>query len=90
MSQGVEPVNPSKEQRYYVALGRGCDAILRCKDCQQLVLIEKLKTQGCCDCGNKRMAEIVTLSEAEMAQIVSGVIDFPYREQFLAEFTANA
>ncbi|HYB96808.1 MAG TPA: hypothetical protein VEC39_17680 [Vicinamibacterales bacterium] len=75
-----------KEQRYYVALGRACDWILRCKDCQQLVTSADIAKRGSCACGNRRFAEITMLSEQEHASIVSGAIDFPHREDFLREF----
>lgn len=85
---GVRP-GSGKETRYYTALGRATDFLLRCKDCRQLVLVEKLVKDGCCPCGNKRVAEITTLTEQEQADIASGVIDFPHRAAFLAEFTAH-
>jgi hypothetical protein len=77
------------EQRYYHALGRGCDELLRCNECRTLVLGADLKHHGCCNhCGSRRVVEVTTLSEDEMASIQSGLLDFPYREQFLAEFSA--
>lgn len=78
-----------RETRYYHALGRGCDFIFRCKDCRTLVLAVDLKRRGCCACGNKRVVEITTLSEHEQAEIASGRIDFPYRAEFLAEFSPS-
>ena len=78
-----------KETRYYTALGRATDYLLRCKDCRALVLVTQLVKDGCCPCGNKRVAEITTLSEQEQADIASGTIDFPHRAEFLAEFTAH-
>lgn len=73
---------------YYEDLGVGCDWITRCKDCQRLVTADVIEKVGSCPCGNRRMMEIRTLSEEEMAKIQSGEIDFPHREKFLAEFAA--
>lgn len=81
----------ARVEPYYVALGRAHDYLLRCKDCQALVTFDAIKKLGCCDkCGNKRFTEINLLSEKEQAAIQSGEIDFPDREQFLAEFKAVA
>lgn len=75
-----------RETRYYTALGSACDALLRCKDCRQLVLRTTLVQLGCCACGCKRMTEITILTEAEMAQIQTDPWDFPHRDLFLQEF----
>jgi hypothetical protein len=85
MDQSVQP-GSGKETRYYHALGRACDYLLRCKDCKALVTAQRLAQLGSCECGNKRVAEIITLTEAEHAKIASGEIDFPYRAEFLNEF----
>ena len=77
--------------RYYEALGRGHDDLMRCKDCQALVTFETITKIGCCDkCGNKRFVEITLLSEDEMAKIKSGAIEFANRDEFIAEFEAVA
>jgi hypothetical protein len=81
-------VTGGRETRYYIELGLGCDALLRCKDCRQLVTAETLTRIGSCPCGCRRVVEITTLSEDEMARVESGAIDFPHRAQFLAEFSA--
>ena len=76
-----------RQPRYYDDLGRGHDLLLRCKDCQALVVYAVITKLGCCDkCGNKRFTEITLLKEEEMRMIESGEIDFPDREKFLAEF----
>lgn len=82
--QGV--VSGGKETRYYTDEGRGCDHILRCKDCQRIVTTVDIHRLGSCTCGNRRFSEITLLSEQEMADIRSGVLDFPSRDKFLAEF----
>ncbi len=78
---------PLGRERYYVDHGMGHDMLMRCKDCQALVDMETIKRLGSCDkCGNKRFMEITLLSEKEMEDISTGVIDFPYRAEFMAEF----
>jgi hypothetical protein len=80
------PAKP--EQRYYTALNRACDWILRCKDCQKLVTSATIGKIGSCPCGNRRFAEITMLNQEEHDLIASGVIDFPHRDEFLKEFAA--
>ncbi len=80
-------VTAGREQRYYTALGLGADALVRCKDCQALVTKDTIQTYGSCTCGNRRFAEIITLTEAEHAHVQT--LDFPYKDQFLAEFRAR-
>ena len=74
------------ETRYYHAYGASHDDLLRCKDCQRLVLHADLVQRGCCQCGNKRVSEITTLSVWEWVRIRLGLLNFPHRQQFLAEF----
>lgn len=89
MTQLGVSLGSGKEQRYYTALNRGVDHILRCKDCQQLQLAADIRRRGGCECGNKRFAEVVTLTPEEMERLTNGSIDFPYRAEFLAEFSAH-
>lgn len=78
-------------ERYYVDKDRGHDYLLRCKDCQELVTFAVIQKLGCCDkCGTKRFTEITLLTEKEMADIQSGVIDFEDRAEFLEEFSPVA
>lgn len=74
--------------RYYESLvpPQGADALLRCKDCQRLVSHAVLQHIGCCPCGNRRVAEITTLSLWEHFKIARGMLVFPHREKFLKEF----
>lgn len=88
MDHGVS-AGSGKEQRYYTALGRACDALLRCKDCQTLVTAKALHTLGCCTCGCKRVTEITTLSIWEWFKIRVGLLNFPYRAEFLREFSVE-
>lgn len=77
--------------RYYEELGRGHDYLMRCKNCQRLVTFATIQKLGCCDgCGTKRFIEITILSEKEMDDVRSGVIDFPDRDKFIAEFAGVA
>ena len=73
--------------RYYEALGRAHDMLLRCKDCRRLVLYSKLTKLGSCRCGNKRVIEVTTLTLWEWLKIRLGFIRFPDRNKFLREFT---
>lgn len=75
---------------YYESLGRACDFLLRCKDCQRLVPTARLTAHGCCSCGNRRLAEIKTLSLWEYLRIRLGLLRFPYRREFLREFEARS
>lgn len=77
---GVAP----KTERYYVGLGLGTDAILRCKDCRKLQLLENLTKLGSCECGNRRVVEVTTLTPDERAYVET--LDFPHKAEFLAEF----
>lgn len=79
--------NEGRIRNYYEDLGRSHDYLMRCKDCQALVTFQTITKIGCCDkCGNKRFTEITLLQDQEMKEIESGVIDFPDRDKFLAEF----
>jgi hypothetical protein len=71
---------------YYEDMGAATDWIVRCKDCLKLQTAAQLQEHGTCECGNRKMTEVRTLSEEEMADITNGVIDFPHRDKFLAEF----
>jgi hypothetical protein len=87
-------VGPGREQRYYVALGRATDFILRCKDCRTIVTIADIRRYGACPgdgvkaCGNKRFSEITAINETEKAALEA--LDFPHKAEFLAEFSASA
>ena len=82
---GTQEYPQGETQPYYVALGRGSDWILRCKDCQRLVTDTIAKT-GSCVCGCKTTKEIRRLSLWEWIQIRVGLIRFPHRQEFLQEF----
>lgn len=78
-------------ERYYVAEGRAHDYLMRCKDCQKLVTFAVITKLGSCDgCGNKRFTEITLMTEDEMNSLTDGTIDFPDKDQFLAEFAGVA
>lgn len=71
---------------YYEELGSATDWIVRCHDCKKLQTAAQLQEYGTCECGNRKVEEVRTLDDTEMADIQSGRIDFPYREEFLKEF----
>ncbi len=74
-------------ERYYVALGQACDAIVRCKDCKRLITYAEIqRVHACPRCGNSRVSEVTTLRWWEWLKIRLGILDFPYRRLFLAEF----
>ena len=86
--QPWQPKPAERIPRYYEQLGRSHDYLMRCKDCKALVPFAIIESLSCCDqCGNKRFSEITLLNDKEMADIQSGVIDFPDRELFLKEFS---
>ena len=71
---------------YYEDLGRESDFIVRCTECKSLVVHADLAKNGGCLCGNRRVSEIRSLSPWEMFKIWVGIIRFPHRREFLAEF----
>jgi len=77
-------------RNYYESLGEGCDKILRCNDCKNLVTHTSLVTGGSCPkCGNRKVVEVRGLSLWEWLKIRAGILDFPHRDKFLAEFGAR-
>lgn len=71
---------------YYEDLGRQSDYLLRCTECKSLVTHADVTKSGACRCGNRRLAEIRSLSPWEWLKIRLGLINFPYRREFLREF----
>ena len=66
---------------YYIALGKGLDAIVRCHDCKRLVTQTVLRRRlGCPSCGTRRVTEIRALTLWEWLRIRLGFLQFPYRE----------
>ena len=52
------------------------DPILRCCDCQSLVFRDSIKTHGSCPkCANRRLRNVLSLSEEEMAALKEKNID---------------
>jgi hypothetical protein len=88
MSATTQPEAPPRRFRpYYEDLGKGSDALLRCHDCRQLVTAAQLQIKGiCCYCGCRRVDEVRAMTLWEWFKVWSGMIDFPYRREFLAEF----
>ena len=77
---------------YYEDLNQACDAILRCHECRRLVthatIVANKGTTPCC--GTRKVREIRTLTFWEWLKIRLGILDFPYRQQFLKEFARGA
>lgn len=78
---------------YYETLPDGeqqaCDWLLRCDEptCGRLVSLDTIhRIGGCPACGSHGVKEIRTLSVWEWLKIRLGVLDFPHRKEFLAEF----
>lgn len=87
---GVQAPTRSSARLYYqrLKLGVGHDAILRCFDCRKLVTYATLQTCGgitpCC--GTRKTKEVTHLKFWEWVMIRLGIVRFPYRREFLAEF----
>lgn len=83
--------NLKTPERYYEALGKACDALVRCRQCQRLVTHAQVVADGsgCPRCGTKYVMEVTSLSLWEWLKIRLGIIDFPYRKQFLQEFSSR-
>jgi len=79
---------PTAARPYYEALNKACDAILRCNDCGRLVTHATLTgNKGLTPCcGTRRVREVRTLSVWEWLKIKIGLLDFPYRREFMKEF----
>ena len=79
---------PTAARPYYEKLDKACDAIVRCNDCRRLVthaaIIGNKGTTPCC--GTRRVREVRTLGPWEWLKLRLGLIDFPYRAEFLKEF----
>lgn len=59
------------------------DPVVRCMSCGQLLLIDSISKNGCClKCGNKRVTNVRTLTEEEMAKLKERGVS----EDFLREF----
>jgi len=80
-----------RPERYYEALGQACDAIVRCKNCRRLLTHAQVCAEGggCPTCGTKYVMEVTSLGWWEWVKIRVGLLDFPYRKEFLKEFSAR-
>lgn len=59
-----------------------CDPVLRCDSCNQIILDETLKVLGRCKCGNRKVRNLQTFTDAERKQMEEWGID----PEFLAQF----
>jgi DNA-directed RNA polymerase subunit RPC12/RpoP len=77
-----------RKQTYLDKKGLGHDSILRCSKCQKLVLMDDIKKNGQCHyCGSSKLNELRVMSDVEKQEVEK--MDFPYKEEFLGEFTNN-
>jgi hypothetical protein len=64
------------------------DMLLRCDDCRRLVVYPEMQanqgTTPCC--GTRKVREVRHLKFFEWLRVRTGLLDFPYRKEFLAEF----
>ncbi len=71
-----------------MALDRACDALVRCNDCRALVTCAQITanrgTTPCC--GTRKVREVRAMSFWEWFRVRTGILDFPYRREFLKEF----
>ena len=75
-----------RKKTYLEDKGLGHDSILRCGKCLKLVLMEDIKKNGQCHfCGSSKMTEVRTLTDKEKKEVEK--MDFPYKAEFLGEFT---
>jgi hypothetical protein len=76
--------------RYYERLrsDHQHDFVLRCGDCSRLVRYDRvMRNHGLTPCcGTRKLREVSSLRLFEWLQIWLGVIRFPFRREFLAEF----
>lgn len=84
--EGLNNTQKPGDSRYYEDHGLAHDGVFRCKECKRLNTIDTIQESGACVCGHRRMTEVTSLSGWEWLQIRLGVIDFPLRKEFLAEF----
>lgn len=85
------PVPARVRQPYYyerLHLGKSHDDLLRCDDCGRLVTYANLTTTGVTKCcGTRRLKQVIHLRFWEWVKIRVGLIRFPYRREFLQEFS---
>lgn len=95
LHRDIDSVEEAERRRprhrpYYEDLGRSHDMILRCKDCRRLVTYDEIQRGGCCPhCSNRRLLEVRSLSVWEWFKIRVGLVRFPDRKLFLAEFKSG-
>lgn len=59
------------------------DPIVRCASCQKIILRETIRDAGMCPvCGNRRVTNVLLLSEEEMANLKTRNIDPDFLELF--------
>ena len=69
MPEEKTPERYSKEAEF-------SDPMLRCDSCAKLVARLSLQELGCCpECGNRRMRNVLAMSESEMDGLINKSID---------------
>lgn len=64
------------EELKYSKDGPFDDPVVRCCDCSKLVPKAQIKKHGMClGCGNRRVRNVQTLSESEMAELKAKKVD---------------
>jgi predicted RNA-binding Zn-ribbon protein involved in translation (DUF1610 family) len=63
--------------------GEFTDPIVRCTECQGIIFREKLQTIGMCPkCGNRRVRNVLTMNEKELAFVKEKGIDPDFLKLF--------
>ncbi len=88
MSEVLNSNYVGRKKTYLEDKGLGHDSILRCGKCLKLILMEDIKKHGQCHlCGSSKVTEVRTLTDEEKLEVEK--MDFPFKEEFLKEFTQN-
>jgi len=48
--------------------GEFIDPLVRCDSCSELIFLNQLNKLGMCECGNRRVRNVITLKEEELQQ----------------------
>jgi hypothetical protein len=89
-NETLKAIHRANVRPYYerLKLPFGHDMLLRCDDCRRLVQYSTMRTNNgltrCC--GTRKVREVRQLKFFEWLKIRLGIINFPYRKEFLAEF----
>jgi hypothetical protein len=76
-----DPVGEGAMSRYSKD-GAFNDPVVRCDVCQRLLLVDRLRTEGACVCGSRKVRNVFSFNPEEMAEMKDWGID----TEFLALF----